>query len=83
MKKSPKKTTKKRSAQLEIRQRVPLDQAGLWVRAYNRQGEFLGRIEVNNAGVAAYVGSRGTKRLGNLAWEWFFERMAKNKRGKQ
>ena len=66
---------KKRMGYLELHEEVPLDKAGLTIRAFNKRGKYLGRVEINNAGVAAYVGARGKKRLGNLTWEHFFERL--------
>jgi hypothetical protein len=71
---------KKRMGYLKLHEEVPLDKVGLTVRGYNKQGDFLGRLEINRAGLAAYVGTKGRKRLGNLSWEEFFKRMAEKKK---
>jgi len=70
---------RKRMGYLKLREEVPLSIRGLEVRAYNKRGKYLGRVEINRAGLAAYIGTKGTKRLGNLSWERFFDRLQKNK----
>jgi hypothetical protein len=45
--------------------------------AYNKQGKYVGRVEINHAGLAAFTGIKGKKRLGNMSWERLFERLAK------
>jgi len=47
------------------------------VWAYSKSGKYLGRVEINQAGLAAYTGRRGTRRLGNMSWERLFERLDK------
>lgn len=47
----------------------------LVVWAYGRRGRYVGRVEINAAGLAAYTGKKGRRLLGNLSWERFFERM--------
>lgn len=53
--------------------------SGLEVRAYSKKDEFLGRLEISHAGIAVYTGAKGTKLLGNLSWEKFFDRMTPEK----
>ena len=67
---------KKRMGYLKLDEVVTLDKAGLRIWAYSKRGN-LGRAEISHAGIAAYVGVKGRKRLGNLSWEQFFERLAK------
>jgi hypothetical protein len=74
---------KKRMGYLKLHEEVPLDKVGLSIRAYGKQDNFLGRVEINRAGLAAYVGTKGRKRLGNLSWEKFFERMGEKKKKKE
>jgi len=68
---------KKRMGYLKLHEEVRLDKAGLSVWAYNKRGQYVGRVEINHAGLAAFTGSKGRKRLGNLSWEQLFERLAK------
>jgi hypothetical protein len=51
----------------------------LTVWAYNKRGKYVGRVEINHAGLAAFTGRRGKKPLGNLSWEKLFERLAREK----
>ena len=53
---------------------VEITQRGLTVWPYTKRGKYLGRVEINNAGLAASTGKKGIKRLGNMSWETFFER---------
>jgi hypothetical protein len=39
------------------------------VWAYDQEGDFVGRIEINRAGIEPFVGGKGTTSLGNLIWE--------------
>ena len=71
---------KKRMGYLKLHEEVTLDKVGLTVWAYNNRGKYVGRVEINHAGLAAYIGARGKKRLGNMSWERFFERLAKKKK---
>lgn len=70
----------RRMGYLKLREEVPLGIRGLEVRAYNKGGRYLGRVEINRAGLAAFTGVHGRKRLGNMSWERFFERLSKKKK---
>jgi hypothetical protein len=70
---------KKRMGYLKLHEEVTLDKVGLTVWAYSKRGKYLGRVEINHAGIAAYIGVKGRKRLGNLSWEQFFDRLAKKR----
>jgi len=69
-------TTKSRGY-LRIHETVELTLSGLTVWAYTKRGKYLGRVEINRAGLAAYTGKKGGIRLGNMNWERLFERLAK------
>lgn len=71
---------KKRMGYLKLHEIVTLDKVGLTVWAYSKQGKYVGRVEINRAGLAAYVGVKGQKRLGNLNWETLFDRLTKKKK---
>jgi hypothetical protein len=58
---------------LRINEKIQLGRSGLVVWAYSKDDKFLGRVEINHAGLAAYVGKNGTKRLGNWRWEKLFK----------
>ena len=67
----------RRYGYLKINEIIELGRRGLLVWAYTRRGRFLGRVEISHAGLAAYTGRKGRKRLGDMRWEKFFERLAK------
>lgn len=46
------------------------------VWGYGRKKQFVCRLEVNAAGVAVYTGTKGKKKLANVSWEKFVERLA-------
>lgn len=60
---------------LQVHETIELTQRGLTVWAYTKRGKYLGRVEINNAGLSASTGKKGTKRLGNMSWEKFFDRL--------
>ena len=69
----------RRYGYLEIKELIELGRTGLVVWAYRRSGQFLGRVEINHAGLAAYTGKKGRKRLGDMKWETLFKRLTKKK----
>lgn len=69
----------KREGYLVIHEEIELTQRGLTVRAYTKRGKFLGRVDINHAGLKAYVGKKANKVLGNMRWEKFFERLDKDR----
>lgn len=60
---------------LKLAETIELTQRGLTVWAYTKRGRYLGRVEINNAGLAAFTGKKGKKKLGNMSWQTFFERL--------
>jgi hypothetical protein len=54
-----------------------LDKVGLTVWAYNKQGKYVGRVEINHATLAAFTGIKGKKPLGTMSWERLFDQLAK------
>jgi hypothetical protein len=65
----------KRRGYLRIREEIELGLPGLVVWAYGKRGRYLGRVEINAAGLAAFTGKKGKKRLGNMSWETQFQRL--------
>lgn len=70
---------KRRMGYLQMKEEVPLGIRGLVVWAYSKRGKYLGRVEINRAGLAAYTGRKGQNCLGNMSWERFFERLGKKR----
>jgi hypothetical protein len=60
---------------LKIREEIELTRRGLTVRAYTKRGKFIGRVDINHAGLKAYVGKKANKVLGNMSWEQLFDRL--------
>ncbi len=70
---------KKHLGYLKLHEVISLSRRGLTVWAYNKRGKYLGRVEVSHAGLAAYTGRKGGKRLVNMVWERFFDWLRKNR----
>jgi hypothetical protein len=70
----------KRHGYLRIREEIELGLPGLVVWAYGKSGRYLGRVEINAAGLAAFTGKKGKKRLGNMSWETLFKRLDKRQK---
>jgi hypothetical protein len=60
---------------------VPLNRVGLSIRAYGKKKNYVGRVEINHAGLAAYTGPKGNKLIANLSWEKLFKRLQNGGRG--
>jgi hypothetical protein len=76
----PKKKNKKRTGTFRMPDEVDLGvKVGLEVRAYNKNGDFVGRLEINRAGLEPFVGEKGKTSLGNLSWEQVFDRLSKQR----
>lgn len=74
-----KKNYRKRTGTFRMRDEVDLGvKVGLEVRAFNKNGDFVGRLEINRAGLEPFIGTRGTTSLGNLSWEDVFERLKRH-----
>lgn len=68
----------KRKGYLRIHEEIQLGKAGIVVWAYGKRGRYLGRVEISGAGLAAYTGKKGRRRLGNMNWESLFKRLSKD-----
>jgi hypothetical protein len=76
----PKKKNKKRTGTFRMPDEVDLGvKVGLEVRAYNKNGDFVGRLEINRAGLEPFVRGKGKTSLGNLSWEQVFDRLSKQR----
>jgi len=54
---------------------IPLKKVGLSIRAYGKKKNYVGRVEINHAGLAAFTGPKGNKCIANLSWERLFARL--------
>ena len=68
----------KRTGFLQIEE-IPLNKVGLAIRAYGKKKNYLGRVEINHAGLAAFTGPRGKKCIANLSWEKLFAQLSTRK----
>lgn len=66
---------RKRMGYLKLHEEVALKLRGLTVWPYSKTGSYLGRVEINRAGLAAYAGQKGRRRLGNMSWERLFQKL--------
>ena len=64
----------KRTGFLQLEE-IPLSRVGVSIRAYDKKKNYVGRVEINHAGLAAYTGPRGKKCIANLSWEKLFARL--------
>jgi hypothetical protein len=65
----------KSKSYLRLHEEVKLSLRGLTVMAYTKRNRYLGRVEINAAGLSAHTGRKGGLKLGNMSWEKFFERL--------
>ena len=66
----------KRSAYLKYDELVEIGKRGLTVWAYGRNRKYVCRLELNATGIAVFAGKKGGRRLANMTWEKFIERLA-------
>ena len=62
---------------LKVHETVEMTLRGITVWAYTKRGKFLGRVEVNRAGLQVNVGRKANRVLANLSWEQLFQRLEK------
>lgn len=65
---------------LKINDEIELSIRGLTVWAYTKRGKYLGRVEINQAGLAVFTGPKGRTKLANLSWQRFFDQLAAAKK---
>ncbi|PYU19745.1 MAG: hypothetical protein DMG32_23755 [Acidobacteria bacterium] len=68
----------KRTGFLQLEE-IPLNKVGLSIRAYGKKKNYVGRVEINHAGLAAFTGPRGKKCIANLSWEKLFAQLSLRK----
>lgn len=59
----------KRTSYLKYEQYVELGKGPLKIWAYGKKGDFVCRLEITAAGLAAYAGTKGQKLIANVTWE--------------
>lgn len=75
----PHHRNRKRMGYLKLHEEVELNIKGLSVWAYSKKAKFIGRLEINRAGIEAFTGPKGNTSLGNLSWEDVFERLGRRR----
>jgi hypothetical protein len=70
---------RKRTGYLKLNQEVELNVKCLTIWGFSKAKKFVGRLEINRAGLEAFVGAKGKKSLGNMGWETVFARLEKKK----
>jgi hypothetical protein len=69
----------KRTGFLQLKE-IPLNKVGLSIRAYGKKKNYVGRVEINHAGLAAFTGPKGKKCVANLSWEKLFSTLSNHSR---
>jgi hypothetical protein len=64
---------KRSQGYLKVHETVEMTLRGVTVWAYAKNNKYLGRVEVNRAGLSVATGKKGNKQLGNLSWKRLFE----------
>jgi hypothetical protein len=54
---------------------IALGKTPVVIWGYGKRANYVGRLEITAAGLAAYSGVKGGKRIANLTWEGLFERL--------
>ena len=66
----------KRSSYLKYDEVIELGKRGLKIWAYGKTKRFVCRLEINATGVAVFSGGKGKKRIANVSWERFVEKLS-------
>jgi hypothetical protein len=72
----------KRTGFLQLEE-IPLSRVGVSIRAYGKRKNYVGRVEINHAGLAAFTGPKGKKCIANLSWEKLFATLSNHMRKAQ
>lgn len=67
----------KRSSYLQYDELLPLGKRGLTIWGYDKNEQFVCRLEINAAGLALFSGTKGKKRIANASWETLVEKFSK------
>jgi hypothetical protein len=68
----------KRTGFLQLEE-IPLNKVGLSIRAYGKKKNYVCRVEINHARLAAFTGPKGKKCIANLSWEKLFAQLSTRK----
>ncbi len=69
----------KRTGFLQLEE-IPLSRVGVSSRAYGKKKNYVGRVEINHAGLAAFTGPKGKKCIANLSSEKLFATLSNHVR---
>jgi hypothetical protein len=67
----------RRSTYLRYESDIEIKAAPARIWGHDKQGRFVCRLEINNAGVEVFAGAKGNKRLKNVTWEQLVELLRK------
>jgi len=60
----------KQSGYLKVNQEIELKKGpGLTIWGYNKQGEFVCRLEINATGLEVFTGKKGGRKIADVYWE--------------
>jgi hypothetical protein len=62
---------------------ITLGKQPIKIWGYGKRDNYVGRLEITAAGLAAYTGVKGGKRVANLTWEGIFEKLRPKQRRKK
>jgi hypothetical protein len=59
----------RRKCYISVPGRLELQRSAVKIWGYDKTGKFVCRLEINGAGLAAFAGEKGGKKLGDMTWE--------------
>jgi hypothetical protein len=75
-----KKKNRKRTGYFRVSKSDLAVKVGIEVWAYDKNDDFVGRLEINRAGLEAFVGPKGRTSIADLSWEKVFARLAQKEK---
>lgn len=67
----------KRSSYVRYTTDIELKRTPLKIWGYDREGNFVCRIEITGAGLALYTGTTGGEAVADLTWEQLVSRLTR------
>jgi hypothetical protein len=65
----------KRSSYLQNNEFQPIGVKPVKVWGYDKKGKLVCRVEINGAGIAVFSGPKARKKVADLTWERFVDRL--------
>jgi len=70
---------RKRTGYMQYARDIALGKKPVIIWGYGKRDKYVGRLEITAAGLAAYTGVKGGKRIANLTWEQLFDRLERKR----